>query len=167
MISIAVVSDTHMQRPDNILKTAFDEYMIKSDILIHCGDMVSDEVFLCFEKHPQFYGVRGNCDYYSLGLDMPVSRTFNLEGMKIGVVHGWGRRSMVGESAAGSFGPGYDLVLYGHTHERDWSRASTGVGGALLLNPGSFTAPRDSFKPGFAILTLEKGSGPEVDWISI
>ncbi len=156
---VAVLSDTHLEQVNPAFAALFERYLQPADAVIHCGDVVGEEIEACLRGHNRAWLVRGNCDY---GLQTPASLTLELAGLRLGVAHGWGR-SLVGETVARAFGPGYDLILYGHTHKRDWSRASTG---ARLFNPGSVSHPRDG-QASMAILTLEQNCPPQVQWIDL
>ncbi len=160
-MDMVVVSDTHRYAPDRTLMALYERFMAQADVLIHLGDMVGEEVCDFFHHHPRFYPVRGNCDCGRWAADIPVTRTIHLEGFRIGAAHGWGPRSLVGQTVAQCLGPGYDIVLYGHTHQRDCRILPDGP---LLLNPGSLLAPRDGL-PGCARIRLEPGDTPHVIWI--
>ena len=158
---VVVISDTHLHTPDRDLEKLYERFMARADVLIHLGDMVGEEVNGFFHQHPRFYSVRGNCDFGAWATDIPATRTLTIEGFKIGAAHGWGPRSRVWQTVADSFGPGYDLILYGHTHQRDQKIIP---GGPMVVNPGSLLAPRDGL-PGLAVIRLEDGNEPDVHWI--
>ena len=77
------------------------------------------------------------------------------------MAHGWGPRSLVAETVAAEF-RNTDLICYGHTHIRDWGFRC----GVWMLNPGSFSLPRDGMA-GLALLTLKKDLPPAVEWINV
>lgn len=156
-MQIAVLSDTHLTQISSAFVSVCKRYLQTADAVIHCGDMVGEEIEAYLQTMPNFRAVKGNCDFR---LHIPASLTLQIEGLQIGIAHGWGRTN-VGETVARAFGTGYDLILYGHTHKRDWSKAGTG---AYLLNPGSLTEPRDD-KAGLAILRLKKNLPPSAEFI--
>ena len=160
-MQLAVISDTHLDVPDDLLVFAFEEYLQSADILIHCGDFTGEEVYAYLNYHPNFLAVRGNCDYFRGSADLPVNLSMNIGGRKVCAAHGWGRRHEVGENVARSFGPGPDLVLYGHTHERFAGSASTG---ALLVNPGALFKPK-SGAPSIAL--IEMSIEPRVQFVDL
>ncbi|MBE1425325.1 putative phosphoesterase [Desulfomicrobium macestii] len=159
---VAVMSDTHLDQPDDLLAAIFERHCREADVLLHCGDCVSEETWSFLNSHPRFYSVQGNCDLSPLNGTLPVLRELELEGFRLGMGHGWGPRSRVGDVVAGRF-QGVDIVCYGHTHIRDWRLSSEGV---RLLNPGSLFWPR-SGEGGMARLHLTSGQEPEVEWITI
>ena len=56
-----------------------------------------------------------------------------------------------------------DIVVFGHTHVP----LCEYYGNALLINPGSPSRPRGGSKPSFAVLTLQKGATPEVEFFQL
>jgi len=133
-MKIAVISDTHMGTPSEWLDQVYTTWLAPADILVHCGDITSPATWSYFMQHDNFFCVRGNCDWDPQLVDQlsPMIST-QIDDLTLGVTHGWGPRSHVAYTVAEAFGPGYDLVCYGHTHRRDWSR----LGGVQLVNPGS------------------------------
>jgi hypothetical protein len=161
---IAVLSDTHLSSPDTRLDSIYTDFLEISDLVVHCGDMTGSDVYCFLARHPGFYAVRGNCDHYPEARDVPATATMEVQGLRIGAAHGWGPRQSVGGTVARSFGPGYDLILYGHTHMRDWRRLACGV---RILNPGSTHEPRHGEKPGFAWLEISSNGRMEVEWVDL
>jgi len=159
---VAVISDTHLEQPDRLLAAVFERYCRDADLLLHCGDCVGEQTWAFLNSHPRFYCVQGNCDLPPLRGALPALRELELEGFRLGMGHGWGPRSAVGDSMAGQF-PDVDIVCYGHTHIRDWRRTR---GGGWLLNPGSLFWPR-SGDGGLARLILHRGQPTEVEWVTL
>lgn len=159
---ITVLSDTHMDYPDAVLEHIFTTYCVSAEMVLHCGDMVSEPVWNFFHAHPKFFAVQGNCDTGALRGALPMVRDIDADGMRIGMGHGWGPRSQVGKTVASQF-EGVAVVCYGHTHIRDWHQEPDGV---WLLNPGSVLWPRDG-QCGLAQLVLEPGHAPAVRWITL
>jgi len=138
-MKIAVISDTHMGTPPEWVDRVYAKWLGPADALIHCGDITSVEAWSYFMQHDNFICVRGNCDWDQQLVDqLEPMRTVRLGPLTVGATHGWGSRSQVPVKVAQAFGPGYDLVCYGHTHKRDWSV----VEGVQLLNPGSLGESR-------------------------
>ena len=133
-MQIAVISDTHMGTPPSWLEAVYARWLGPADALVHCGDITSFATWSYFMQHDNFLCVRGNCDWEPQLADQlePMLST-RLGPLRLGVTHGWGPRSQVPVKVAQAFGPGYDLVCYGHTHARVWSV----INGVQLLNPGS------------------------------
>ncbi len=160
---VVLISDTHLHTPDQKMRMLYDRFFARADVLMHLGDMVGEAVCAFLYQHPRFYCVRGNCDHGAWAEDIPVRRSFMLEGCRIGAAHGWGPRSRVWQTVSESFEPGYDLICYGHTH----IRASHAVpGGPVVCNPGSLCAPRDGHA-GFAEVLLEGGRVADISWVDV
>lgn len=159
---VAVMSDTHLERPDRNLEAVMERYCRQADVLLHCGDAVGEETWAYLNSHPRLYAVQGNCDLPPLRGALPALREVQLAGFRLGMAHGWGPRSQVWSAVLSQF-PGVDLICYGHTHIRDWRRLDDGI---WVLNPGSLFWPRAG-EGGLALLTLEQGREPCVEWITL
>ncbi|CAM2059626.1 Phosphoesterase [Desulfovibrionales bacterium] len=144
---IAVLSDTHLSVPTPWFRTLYAQHLAPTDAVLHCGDLDGLEILFFLEQHPIFYGVAGNRDHYSIGERLPYIRTIHMAGLTIGLIHGNG----LGPTAnvAASFGDGYDLICYGHTHHFEWTRKGT----TAVLNPGSARLSRHG-APSMALLEI-------------
>lgn len=133
-MKIAVISDTHMGEVPGWLDRVYEQWLGPADVLIHCGDITSFQAWSYFMRHDRFICVRGNCDWDpNLVGQLEPMVTAAVGPLTVGVAHGWGARSLVPVTVARAFGPGCDLICYGHTHCRDWSV----VEGVRVVNPGS------------------------------
>lgn len=135
---IAVVSDTHLHEPSPWLEEVYARHLAGADALLHCGDMTGPSLWDWFMRHPQFHAVAGNMDEWNLAseLERTVSVRLDAPGgpLTVGMVHGFGFHSRpLWRDVAESFGPGYDLVCFGHTHEP----AHQELDGTTVVNPGS------------------------------
>lgn len=157
---VAVLSDTHLEQPDDRLEAIMDRYCRAADVLLHCGDCVGADTWAYLNSHPRFFAVQGNCDLPPLRGVLPAVRELNLHGFRVGMAHGWGARSRVWSTVADQF-PDADIVCYGHTHIRDWRQLPSGM---WILNPGSLFWPRAG-AAGLALLTLELGQEPTLEWV--
>lgn len=162
---IAVVSDTHMQKPSQTLVSAYEQVMQKMDAVVHCGDITGEQVFSFLNSHPRFYAVAGNMDSGQWADPLPRKTTVRLGEFQVGLIHGFGLGfGPLAPKVVSSFdGLGLDLVCYGHTHKRFFDPD----GYALpILNPGSFALPKGS-PPGFACVELCLGWPPQVEWVDV
>ena len=131
MRKIAVISDSHgaKVRLDMFRRIAEEE---KFDMIIHCGDGVSDAKWLEKNLDIEVKRIAGNCDFYDrIARELIVSE----EGVRILAVHGdkydvtWGLTSLSYYAEEKCT----NVVLYGHTHQ-----AFAGyVGGVMMVNPGA------------------------------
>ena len=131
MRKIAVISDSHgaKVRLDMFRRIAEAE---KFDLIIHCGDGVSDAKWLAKNTGIEVKMVAGNCDIFD-----HIERELILteDGVRMLVLHGdrydvkWGLTSLsyYAEDRC------VRTALFGHTHQ-----AFAGfVGNVLLINPGA------------------------------
>jgi uncharacterized protein len=146
---LAVISDTHLESPSVWFERVYDRHLADADALIHCGDIAGPGMLHYLMQHPDLYAVAGNMDAHWAGPELPASLTFELQGVRIGVAHGWGSRSGVPGRVAEAFGPGYGLICYGHTHQAKVEPHQ----GATLLNPGSLAQHGE---PSLAYVILDK-----------
>lgn len=157
---VAVISDTHLRRPTPWFERTFQEHLAGADVLLHCGDSTSFPVWEYLNvSHPAFHAVAGNSDEYALAAELKPWLALELEGLRIGLVHGWGDRPGTPKRVAEAFA-GYDLVCHGHTHRRDFSTTH----GVLLLNPGSLSQGGGA---SLALLTLAPGQTPVCRFVDV
>lgn len=149
---LAVISDTHLDRPTDWFRAFFEEHLLAADALIHCGDTTGKALhdYMAL-NHPNFHGVAGNCCDWRIGQELPVMLRLNLAGKAVGVAHGWGEKPSLPARLPEAFGPGFDLILFGHTHRQ----TKLQFGDTLVVNPGSLSGD----KPGMAFVRL----GDEID----
>ena len=142
---ILIISDSH-GKTENIefLKGKVG----KIDLVLHCGDGISDldyigDIFKC-----KAVGVSGNCDLFSRE---PSMVNLNIEGNMIHIEHGH-RLAYRSDVDLISFAKdsGYDVVLFGHTHVQKFLNKD----GVWVVNPGSISRPRDGY-PSYCILEAE------------
>ena len=152
MLKIGVISDTHLGSLADANHLA--EYLLSGpfsdvDAILHAGDMVLPELIDCFQPTP-CYAVRGNMDESAPGV--PDKRVLGFEGMRIGLIHGWGPRSGLEKRVMGEFADKQiDCLVYGHSHYPVCRRQ----GDLLLFNPGSPVDRRSAPKHTVGILKIE------------
>ncbi len=159
---LGILSDSH----DNIAnaKRAV-ELLVKegSQAIMHLGDYVAPftlkAILETLPPQVPFYGVFGNNDGEKKGLlevadkrkalltDPPHS--LELAGLRILLLHGFGSPGLTREIAEALASSGkWDVILYGHTHEKDNRR----IGKTLLVNPGETAGALN--EPSVALLDL-------------
>ncbi|XGI82866.1 metallophosphoesterase [Halorutilales archaeon Cl-col2-1] len=145
MEKVVITSDTHLREYDHSVPV--DD----ADYVVHAGDFVSEEVYDGFvSDSDSLVAVHGNADDDALKTNLPRRRVFEVEGLRVGVLHGH-RISSSHELEYAAMETDADLVVYGHSHTPSFS--SRGVD---LLNPGSPTRPRGS-PPTYAEIEVEDG----------
>ena len=143
-LTIAVLSDTHIPIKARELPDSLLERLNSADLIVHCGDFVELEVLEQLNGIKETIAVQGNMDYPEVRKVLPVKRCLEVDGFKIGIIHGSG-------GAAGLMGrvrkefDDVDCIIFGHSH----SPCNEIVSETLLFNPGSPTdtvfAPYRSF----------------------
>jgi len=145
---VGVIADTHSPEFLDRLPDAVFEALAGSELILHAGDINSEETLAALRLIAPVEAVRGDHDR-SLGL--PKSREIVVEGKRIVVVHGERSRwleepnTVLWTLSLGHFRPHRglpralrrrfpraDAIVYGHTHR---ARAET-IDGVLLFNPG-------------------------------
>jgi uncharacterized protein len=158
MIRVGVLSDTHMTIVNSdfrrIMKTMFHDV----DMVFHAGDMTSMEVF-DYLSNWDLRAVRGNMDDFKLKALLPDKRIEEIEGMRIGIMHGRGSPDGIEELVLSEF-QGVDLIVFGHSHVP----ASVVRKGTRLFNPGSL---RGSYSYPGSVGIIEIDSGIQLKHLSV
>ncbi|AIY87245.1 MULTISPECIES: metallophosphoesterase family protein [unclassified Thermotoga] len=143
-----LISDSHVpvrmaSLPDEILNS-LKEY----DGVIGLGDYVDLDTVILLEKFSkEFYGVYGNMDYPDVKEHLPFSKVLLVEGVTIGMCHGWGAPWDLKDRLLKVFNEKPQVILFGHTHEPE----DTVKSGVRFLNPGSLA------EGSYAVLELDGG----------
>ncbi|MDO9515391.1 MAG: metallophosphoesterase family protein [Syntrophales bacterium] len=135
-MKIGVISDTHLNISDDRLEKIVEDHFHDVALVLHAGDIVNLEVLDVF-RGKEVYAVSGNMDHAPVREIFPEKRVVEIEGRRIGLIHGWGAPSGLEEKILREF-EDVECIVYGHTH-----RAMNEVkGGVLFFNPGSPTDRR-------------------------
>jgi putative phosphoesterase len=145
MTTIGIIADTHIPQRLPCLPARVASAFRGVDLIMHAGDINSRRVLTELETIAPVIAVAGNADLFRHGL--PLTRVVEMEGKRIGLVHGhggWPRyltskiRDVLGyreeyylKIVERSFGP-VDAIVFGHTHRVYRARRA----GVLLFNPG-------------------------------
>ena len=147
MITIGVLSDTHLREPDKTFQEKANRCFADADIILHAGDLTGLPVLDVFAGKT-VHAVHGNmCDSKTRAA-LPASKIIEVGNFKIALIHGAGYRQNTEERLFDAFGP-LDSIVYGHTHNPVCRR----FGPTLMVNPGSFTATGT-----YAIITVTDNS---------
>jgi uncharacterized protein len=145
MTTLGIITDTHVpQRIAALPPRVFDVFR-GVDRILHAGDINARRVLDQLAEIAPVDAVAGNADLVGHGL--PLTRVIEVEGKRIGLVHGhggWSRylvskvRNQFGYDeerylnlVQRSFGP-VEAIVFGHTHRFYQARRA----GILLFNPG-------------------------------
>ncbi len=138
MTRIGVISDTHMRSPSRELCALVEEggVFADADMILHAGDIVQLNVLDALAPK-EVVAVCGNMDFGDVPRQLPQKRVVEVEGKRIGLIHGWGFGGDLEKRILPEF-EDVDSIVYGHTHRP----ANRVLGGVLMFNPGSFGSGR-------------------------
>ncbi len=152
-MDVLVLSDSHGKRY-NIVRLLRALPRVK--YLLFCGDGLSD----LYELENEFpsltvISVKGNCDLFRYA-DEPTERLFELEGVRILLMHGHTHSVKSGIDAAAKYAAekGADVLLFGHTHDPHEEYFTFGEHRLCAFNPGS-VGVRLSDGYHYGVLTLK------------
>jgi uncharacterized protein len=130
---ILVISDTHAKSLSALPKALLTE-ISSADIVVHCGDYTSISLLQELKDLAKsFVGVYGNVDDTEIRRAVTEKTTFEVGGVRIGVIHPyWGGAPFGIEEAIAKEFTDVGLILFGHTHDV-WTGMIDGV---TFLNPG-------------------------------
>ncbi|MDW7730905.1 MAG: metallophosphoesterase [Methanolobus sp.] len=146
-----LISDTHLEEgkiPQYLYKV-IEDY----DLIVHAGDFSSLAFYKALESTGKLKAVHGNTDEDELKEILPEELIFEVEGVKIGVVH-QGALSVVDTTPVRyrALEMGVNVLVFGHLHRPIIEKSDV-----LLICPGSPTKPRMS-DPCAVELVIDKGS---------
>jgi len=146
-----IISDTHLET-DSIpqyLAGIIEDY----DLIVHAGDFSSMAFYRALESTGKLRAVHGNTDEKELQELLPEKLIFEVEGVKIGVVHE-GALSIVDTTPMRylALEMGVSVLIFGHLHRPIIEKRDV-----LLICPGSPTKPRMS-DPCAVELIIDNGS---------
>lgn len=149
MMKIIALSDTHLNGP---VPAMLLDIVKEADLVIHAGDFNTMAAYESLKgASKELIAVHGNCDAPELRKLLPESRTFELEGVKFGLVHSGNHVTDVTNMRYRALEMGVGVLVFGHLHRPIVDRSDV-----LLVCPGSPTHPRMS-DPAVVELTIEKG----------
>ena len=154
MTVLGVVSDTHFPRFGRALPRALERGLraAKVERILHLGDLTDLLAVPLFEAIAPFDAVAGNNDGEAIRARFGRRKIVEVEDVRIGMVHGDGKRGTTMQRALAAFaGEPVDVVLFGHSHRPVIARK----GDVVVANPGSPTDKRVNPRYSYAILTVD------------
>ena len=147
---LAVISDTHMPRGGRRLPDACVERLRAADAILHAGDLMELAVLEQLQAlGPPVHAVRGNVDSSELQARLPLMRTVEAAGVRIGMVHDAGSATGRLERMRCRF-PDAQAVVFGHSHIPLHEQRE----GFQIFNPGSPTERRRARAHTMGIATI-------------
>ena len=155
---IGVLSDSHARSLAE-LSPKIVERLARMDLILHAGDYTNWQVVEDLRKLGPFRGVAGNMDPMTIASELPERDIVQVQGKRIGLVHGSGGPSGTAQWARRRFPEDVDAIVYGHSH----IAKVVVVEGVLMFNPGSASGRFPARYASFGILTIdEEGIRPEI-----
>jgi putative phosphoesterase len=136
---IAVISDTH-----SLLRPEIKERLKECELILHAGDISSQETADEIMECGKAYFVRGNADKGHWAEEMPATREFKIYGLAIYMIHNC---KLIEDDVSEK-----DIVIYGHSHKY----LQTEKDGVCFFNPGSCGPRRFHQEITMAILTIDE-----------
>lgn len=135
---IGLISDTHIpDRMKELPEKVFEAFK-DVEMILHGGDVTSQEVIEKLEEIAPVTAIQGNTDRI-VGLNLPKTAVVEAEELKIGVVHGEVYpRADTQQLHYLAKQLDVDILVSGHSHQPKVEK----VEDVLLINPGSPTVPR-------------------------
>jgi putative phosphoesterase len=147
MITIGVLSDTHLRGPEKWFREKVDRCFADADMILHAGDLTSLSVLEVFAGR-NVHAVHGNMCGPQTSEALPASKIIAVGNFRLALVHGADFMHNIEDNLFNAFAP-IDCIVYGHTHRPVCHH----YGPTLMVNPGSFTATST-----YAIITVDDES---------
>lgn len=150
-MKLIAISDTHLKTGE--IPPQLQSILKDCDLIVHAGDFSTLEAYQALNASGKLKAVYGNDDTFELRQLLPERLKFEVEGVKIGVVHEGGL-SVMDTTAQGYLAREMevDVLIFGHLHRPLIEKKDI-----MLVCPGSPTKPRMS-NPSAVELIIEKGS---------
>ncbi len=161
-MTLIVFSDSHGN--DYEMSRIIKQQKRHADLFLHLGDGAPDFLDLCDEENVLGYAVKGNCDSFLKGRDIPTNRVIYADGLSLYLAHGdhlnvaWSCEPL----AYAAKEKGCTVALYGHTHVADNrylppAEEIEGDTPLYLVNPGSISRSRDGGNS-YAKIDIQNGN---------
>ena len=149
-MKIAVLADTHIPKKARELPVRALEIIRQSDLLIHAGDILTEDFLEYLREMIPLHAVLGNND---IGVNLPETLQIEVERVKLAIIHDSGKSNGRARRLKRLF-PDADAVVFGHSH----IPINSFEEGILLFNPGSATDKRRQPKRTMGTLKVTNGS---------
>jgi putative phosphoesterase len=137
-VRIGLISDTH-----GLLRPQAQQALAEVDHIIHAGDIGSAWILEQLERIAPVTAIRGNNDSEEWAAAIPETRTLEIGGVRVYVLHDLKQLDLDPRVA------GFQVVISGHSHKPAIDLRD----GVLFVNPGS-AGPR-RFKLPVAVAYLD------------
>jgi putative phosphoesterase len=139
-VRVGVISDTHgLLRPEALAALEGSAH------ILHAGDIGDPAILEALARIAPVMAIRGNNDTDGWARRVPETKTVEIGGVRIHLVHDLKSLQKVP--------PGVRVVVSGHSHQPRIAKE----GGVLYVNPGSAGARRFRLPVSVARLTIARG----------
>jgi putative phosphoesterase len=142
LYKVGIVSDTHWSREEQ-----FDQRLELAlagvDLILHAGDVVEPFVIQRLNQIAPIRAVAGNCEHARLANVLSPKIELNLDGVRIGMLHGHQGDPFRPEGYLPLFSTDLQLLIHGHSH----IAVNRMLGGVRVFNPGSASQSRNELGP--------------------
>ncbi len=154
-MKIGVISDTHIPIRSKKIPEKVFEYFKGAELILHAGDLIDLSVLDDLRQiTPNVEAVSGNMDAAGNSANLPIKKLLNVNGVKIGLIHGWGAPAELKSKIFDLFANEKpDVIVFGHSHKPE----KTIFKNILFLNPGSPTDTVFASVNSVALLNIENG----------
>ncbi|MFC5788660.1 metallophosphoesterase [Agromyces tardus] len=157
--SLVLLADTHVPKRAPGLPPEVWAAIDDADVVVHAGDWVGLRVLEELERRARvLVGVFGNNDGAALRARLPEVARFEVDGIRLAVIHETGPASGRETRMDAAF-PDAEVLVFGHSHI-PWDTVSPQ--GLRLLNPGSPTDRRRQPVATFMTARIEDGAVHDV-----
>ena len=148
---IGIISDTHGLVRKSIAKSFKDV-----DLIVHAGDIGTQEVLETLQTIAKVYPVRGNVDGGKWAKNLPDTEVVQVGQVYLYLLHDLNSLDLDPEAA------GFQAVISGHSHIPEIEERN----GVLFLNPGSAGPRRFNYPISIAFLYI-KGAAIETEIVEL
>ena len=150
-MKVVVISDTHIpSRARDIPKVIWED-IETAELIIHAGDFTTVDFYVQLKSVKPLKAVHGNMDEIDLFHLLKEKEIFDLEGVRVGLTHGFGAPYGIEKRVMKLFeGEHVDLIIFGHSHIPLFKN----IDGIYLLNPGTPTDTIYARRQSYAVLTV-------------
>ena len=145
-LEIGLVSDTH-----NLVRPALFDALAGVSRILHAGDVGEPAVLTELATIAPVDAVYGNTDAPGRP-DLHERLHLEVGGIRVLVTHGHELGAPTPDALVAAY-PGYDVIVYGHTHKQLVTR----VGDTLVVNPGAAGPRRCVLQPSVARVRSARG----------
>jgi len=165
-VRVGVLSDTHGYLSQSVI-AAFESRSV--DVIVHAGDVCSEQIMGQLKLLAPLVVVRGNCDWLPALQNLTSVKKQQMGNALVLVTHK--PENLTAELRRlrrDELSVPYIVGIHGHTHLPRFERLEDSV---WILCPGSPVEPRGESSPSIAFLTLSPDSFPQgepkVEFLSI